>query len=103
MGGPATVNLRVSADEERVEDGQFNIQGILSKEMAKVQASKIWEKAEEDITLEVEVPPGELFKFEGGHLYSEYLDQGKVKYRARSGAGSEQKQRRKGAESVNFA
>ena len=77
----ATVNLRVSADGERVEDGQFNIHGILSKETAKVQASKIWEKAEEDIILEVEVPPGELFEFEGGHLYSEYMDQEKVKYK----------------------
>ena len=72
----ATVNLRVSTDGERVEDGQFSIQGVLSKETARVQASKIWEKAEEDVTLEVEVPPGELFKFEGAHLYSEYLDQG---------------------------
>ena len=77
----ATVSLRVSADGERVEDGQFNIQGVLSKEAARVQASKIWEKAEEDVTLEITVPPGECFKFEGGHLYSEYLDQSKVKYR----------------------
>ena len=77
----ATVSLRVSADGERVEDGQFGIQGVMSKEAAKVQATKIWEKAGEDIIVEIEVPPGEWFQFEGGHLYSEYLDQSKVKYK----------------------
>ena len=54
----ATVTLRVSVDGERVEDGQFNIRGNLCKEKVKVQAAKIWEKAEEDVTLEVEMPPG---------------------------------------------
>ena len=77
----ATVTLRVSVDGERVEDGQFNIRGNLCKEKVKVQAAKIWEKAEEDVTLEVDVPPGEAFTFEGGQLYSEYLDQERVKYR----------------------
>ena len=77
----ATVTLRVSVDGERVEDGQFNIRGNLCKEKVKVQAAKIWEKAEEDVTLEVEMPPGEMFAFEGGHLYSEYLDQERVKFR----------------------
>ena len=77
----ATVTLRVSVDGERVEDGQFDIRGNLCKEKVKVQAAKIWEKAEEDVTLEVEMPPGEMFTFEGGHLYSEYLDQERVKYR----------------------
>ena len=77
----ATVTLRVSTDGERIEDGQFGIQGVLCKEKVKVQAAKIWEKAEEDVTLEVDIPPGEKFIFEGGQLHSEYLDQEQVKYR----------------------
>ena len=31
--------------------------------------------------IQIDTPPGELLKFEGGNLYSEYLDQGKVRYK----------------------
>ena len=77
----ATLNIKVSVDGKRAEDGLFNIRGELSKDAAKVQASKLWEKADENVILEVELPPGDFFCFEGGRLYSEYLDQEKVKYR----------------------
>ena len=70
----ATVTLRLSVDGNRTEDGHFNLRGALGKETVKVQAAKLWEKANESVMLEVELPPGELFKFEGGRLYSEYLD-----------------------------
>ena len=77
----ATVTLRLSVDGNRAEDCQFGLRGALGKETVKVQAAKLWEKAIESVILEVELPPGELFKFEGGRLYSEYLDQESVKYR----------------------
>ena len=77
----ATVTLRLSVDGNRTEDGHFNLRGALGKETVKVQAAKLWEKANESVMLEVELPPGELFKFEGGRLYSEYLDQESVRYR----------------------
>ena len=67
----ATLNIKVSVDGKRAEDGLFNIRGELSKDAAKVQASKLWEKADENVILEVELPPGDFFCFEGGRLYSD--------------------------------
>ena len=75
-----TVTLKTSADGRRVEDGQFRMRGDLTTETIKIQAAKIWEKADEDIMLHINTPPGDRFLFEGGRLYSDYLDQRHVKY-----------------------
>ena len=77
----ATVTLRISTDGGRVEDGQFNLRGALGKDLVKVQASKLWSKADENVWLEIITPPGEWFNFEGRRLFSEYLDQERVNYR----------------------
>ena len=46
-----------------------------------IQASKLWEKADNDIVLSVEVPSGNAFVFEGGRLTSDFLDHETVKYK----------------------
>ena len=56
----ATVNLKLSAERRRADDGQ-----VMGK----------------DVMIQIDTPPGQLLKFEGGNLYSEYLDQGKVRYK----------------------
>ena len=61
--------MRLFVDGNRAEDGHFSLQGALGKEAVEVQAAKLWEKANESVMLEIELPPGELFKFEGGRLY----------------------------------
>ena len=77
----AAVIIRVSVDGRRAEDGQFSLRGALANEPIRIQAAKLWEKADEDVTLEIDVPPGDRFDFQGGRLYSDYLDQDKVKYK----------------------
>ena len=77
----AAVMIRVSVDGRRAEDGQFSLRGALASEPIRIQAAKLWEKADEDVTLEIDVPPGDRFDFQGGRLYSDYLDQDKVRHK----------------------
>ena len=56
----AAVMIRVSVDGRRAEDGQFSLRGALASEPIRIQAAKLWEKADEDVTLEIDVPPGDL-------------------------------------------
>ena len=71
----------MSVDGRRAEDGLFILRGALAKEPIKIQAAKLWEKADKDVTLEIDMPPGDCFDFQGGRLYNVYLDQGKVRYK----------------------
>ena len=71
----------MSVDGRRAEDGQFSLPGALANEPIKIQAAKLWEKADEDVTLEIYIPPGDRFDFQGGRLYTDYLDQEKVRYK----------------------
>ena len=77
----ATVTLTVSTDGKRAEDGRFNLRGPLTEDPIKLQASKLWEKVDERVVLEITIPQGEKFQFEGGRLFSEFLDQQQTKYR----------------------
>ena len=77
----ASVILKISADGRQVTAGQFQLEGALTLTQVVIQASKLWEKAEGDIVLSVEVPSGSAFVFEGGRLTSDYLDHETVKYR----------------------
>ena len=77
----AAVSIKVSVDGRRADDGQFSLRGALASDPISVQAAKLWEKADEDVMLELDMPPGDRFEFQGGRLYSEYLDQEKVRYR----------------------
>ena len=82
----ASVILKISADGRQVTAGQFQLEGALSPTPVVVQASKLWEKADNDIVLSVEVPSGNAFVFEGGRLTSDFLDHETVKYKfARGG------------------
>ena len=77
----ASVILKISADGRQVTAGQFQLEGALTPTPVVIQASKLWEKADGDIVLSVEVPSGSAFVFEGGRLTSDYLDHETVKYR----------------------
>ena len=77
----ASVILKISADGRQVTAGQFQLEGALTPTPVVIQASKLWEKADGDIVLSVEVPSGNAFVFEGGRLTSDYVDHETVKYR----------------------
>ena len=77
----ASVILKISADGKQVTSGHFQLEGALSPTPIVIQASKLWEKADSDIVLSVEVPSGNAFVFEGGRLTSDFLDHETVKYK----------------------
>ena len=77
----ASVILRISADGKQVSAGQFQLEGPLSPSPIVIQAAKLWEKAGQDIMLNITVPSGNAFVFEGGRLTSDYLDHEVVKYK----------------------
>ena len=64
----ASVALRLSADGKQADGGSFMLRGALSPEPIQIQAGKLWEKAEEDVMLTVNVPNGAEFVFAGGRL-----------------------------------
>ena len=66
----AAVILQVSADGKRADDGHFSLRGPLCAEATKLQAAKLWEKADESVILQIDMPPGESFIFEGGNFAS---------------------------------
>ena len=76
----ATVSLKVTADGQRVHSGQFMMRGALSAETIQLQASKLWEGADAETVLCVNIPTGAELRFEGGRLCSEYIAQEAVKY-----------------------
>ena len=69
------------ADGKQVTSGQFQLEGALTPTPIVIQASKLWEKADNDIVLSVEVPSSNAFVFEGGRLTSDFLDHETVKYK----------------------
>ena len=69
----ATVSLKVTADGQRVHSGQFMMRGALSAETIQLQASKLWEGADAETVLCVNIPTGAELRFEGGRLCSEYI------------------------------
>ena len=62
----AAVSIKVSVDGRRADDGQFSLRGALASDPISVQAAKLWEKADEDVMLELDMPPGDRFEFQGG-------------------------------------
>ena len=70
----AGIVLAVSTDGSTAQDGSFFVRGPLAEEAVVLQASKIWQKAEADISLSLMLPRGEQFKFQEGNVYSSYLE-----------------------------
>lgn len=75
----ACVILFLSADNSTVSNSQFALRGTLSKDPINMQASKVWEKADEAVTMSICIPQGKDFSFESGTLCSEYIDQEAIK------------------------
>ena len=77
----ASVALRLSADGKQADGGSFMLRGALSPEPIQIQAGKLWEKAEEDVMLTVNVPNGAEFVFAGGRLCSDLVSSDKITFK----------------------
>ena len=77
--------LRVSPDGRSTASSSFLLRGALCQEPIQIQAAKLWEKAESDILLTINVPNGADLIFAGGKLYSKFVDSDKVKFKVSKG------------------
>ena len=71
----AGIILKLSVDGSKADNGQFFLRGDLVSQRVNIQAAKLWAKASKDISLSVKIPTGDQFKFLGGMLVSEYVNQ----------------------------
>ena len=75
----AAVGLELSPDNRQVRRGQLIMRGPLSAEPAVIQASKLWEKGDKDVTVNLFFPQAAEFDFVAGTLASEYLTSDGIK------------------------
>ena len=73
------VGLELSPDNRQVRRGQILMRGHLSKEPATVQAAKLWDKADKDVTVTLPFPQAAEFDFAGGTMASDYLTSSGIK------------------------
>ena len=69
----------MSPDNRQVRRGQILMRGHLSKEPATVQAAKLWDKADKDVTVTLPFPQAAEFDFAGGTMASDYLTSSGIK------------------------
>jgi hypothetical protein len=66
----AVVGLTLSADNLRVEKGEFITRGDLDLKEKKLAANTIWPEARANISLHITFPSANVFTFESGGLWS---------------------------------
>ena len=80
------VGLELSPDNRQVRRGQILMRGHLSKDPAIVQAAKLWDRADKDVTVTLPFPQAAEFDFSGGTMASDYLTSGGIRIQcARNG------------------
>lgn len=71
----AYVLLQLTADNTRVDYGEFALRGVLDAKEYKIPANRIWTGAEKGVALLLTLPAAETFSFSDGGLTSEYKPQ----------------------------
>jgi len=72
-GVMAGIGLELSPDNKSVARGQVVMRGLLSAEAASIQAFKLWESADKEVTIDITFPNAAEFDFASGRMTSEYL------------------------------
>ena len=81
----AGIGLELTPDNTAVARGQLIMRGKLSEEPATFQASKLWEAADKEATVDIVFPNAAEFDFAGGSMHSEYLPCDGIKMTAMKG------------------
>jgi hypothetical protein len=74
------VVLQLAADNSAVTSGQFVARGQLAAEELRMDASRIWNGADANLQLSIQVPRGEAFKFSDGGLCSDFMAESEIEY-----------------------
>ena len=76
--GAAAVSLRLSPDNTAVEGAKLLLLGNWDKKI-QLQARKLFQQAEENVLLEVELPDLGVFRCREGEMWSQYIPQAGIK------------------------
>jgi hypothetical protein len=79
------VGLSLSGDGRSVSGARFAVRGKLTAAPIVIQAAKIWQGAERDVQLSIDLPDLAAYKFSSGSLTSDYLAQEETKYKLMKG------------------
>jgi hypothetical protein len=69
----AAIGLQLSPDNQQVQQGQFLLQGNISREPVEIQTNLLWPEAEPDVFLTITPPEGTAFHFDSGTLCSDLI------------------------------
>jgi hypothetical protein len=78
--GQATgcVGLGLSTDNRRIETGRFITVGYLDEEDGKIEARKLWQKADSNVVVTMQFKQAEIFTFSDGTLCSDFVAGGNI-------------------------
>lgn len=69
-----------SGDNRRIDEAFFFIRGKFEDPVIRMDASAIWEDADPNYVMQINLPTGDDFSFSEGGLYSDFLPSAKVKF-----------------------
>jgi hypothetical protein len=73
------IGLVITPDGDSIDRGQFCVKGKLSEDAVTFQAAKLWAGVAKDVIVSIEPIEGQIFKFLGGTMFSDYLPQEALK------------------------
>ena len=76
----ACVVLHLTADNTKVNNGEFALRGYIDVTELRIVCKKIWPKADAGISLCLTIPEAKVFTFSNGGLASDYVDQELVRH-----------------------
>ena len=74
------IGLYLSADNTRVDRGNFMVKGKLTDESLRIEANKIWTEADDSVVLVLNFPKAEVFTFNESGLSSDIVRQEDIQH-----------------------
>jgi hypothetical protein len=74
------VILYTTADNNRVENAEFVLRGIIEASVIRIPCHKIWAQAEKGVFLYLTIPDADKYVFENGGLASDYIAQEQLEF-----------------------
>jgi len=79
-GCTGLVGIVTSNDNTRVDDALFFVRGKFDDTVHRIDVSAIWEGADPNCVLQLQIPTGDDFIFSKGGLYSDFLPSAKIRF-----------------------
>jgi len=89
----ACIVLHLTADNTKVNNGEFALRGYIDASELRIVCKKIWPKADSGLSLCLTIPEAKVFAFSNGGRASDYVDQELVHHHFVEGAENRAPQR----------